>query len=73
MSRKIQFGTGGFRGVIGDDFNKENIQLVAQALANIVKENNQEDRPIIVGYDNRFMSDYAAKWFSECLPPQPFP
>lgn len=67
MSKKIQFGTGGFRGVIGDDFNKENIQLIAQALANIVLENGHNDRPIIVGYDNRFMSDYAAKWFTEVL------
>ena len=67
MEKKIQFGTGGFRGVIGDDFNKENIQLIAQALADIIEENNQKDRPIIVGYDNRFMSDFAAKWFVEVL------
>ena len=67
MEKKIQFGTGGFRGIIGDDFNKENIQYIAQALANVVIENNQQDRPIIVGYDNRFMSDFAAKWFVEVL------
>ena len=67
MKKNIQFGTGGFRGVIGDDFNKENIQYIAQALSNIVRKNNQEDRPIIVGYDNRFMSDFAAKWFVEVL------
>ena len=67
MSKKIEFGTGGFRGVISDNFNKENIQLIAQALANIIHERNQEDRPIIVGYDNRFMSDFAAKWFCEVL------
>lgn len=67
MGSNIQFGTGGFRGVIGDDFNKENIQHIAQALANIIEENRQEDRPIIVGYDNRFMSDFAAKWFVEVL------
>ena len=67
MEKKIQFGTGGFRGVIGDDFNKHNIQYIAQALANVVIENNQQDRPIIVGYDNRFMSDFAAKWFVEVL------
>ena len=67
MDRKIQFGTGGFRGVIGDDFNKENIQLIAQGLADIILEKHQEDRPIIVGYDNRFMSDFAAKWFCEVL------
>ena len=67
MENKIQFGTGGFRGVIGDDFNKQNIQYIAQALANVVIENNQQDRPIIVGYDNRFMSDFAAKWFVQVL------
>lgn len=67
MSAKISFGTGGFRGVIGDDFNKENVQLIAQALSNIIIENNQTDRPIIVGFDNRFMSDFAAKWFVEVL------
>ena len=67
MDKKIQFGTGGFRGIIGDDFNKENIQLIAQALANVIDENNQKDRPIIIGFDNRFMSDYAAKWFAEVL------
>ena len=67
MKKKIQFGTGGFRGVIGDDFNKENVQYVAQALANVVIENEQQDRPIIVGYDNRFMSDFAARWFVEVL------
>ena len=67
MAKKIQFGTGGFRGVIGDDFKKENIQLIAQALANVIYENNQEKRPIIIGFDNRFMSDYAARWFAEVL------
>ncbi len=67
MANKIKFGTGGFRGVIGDDFNKENIQLVAQALANVILENNQEKQPIIIGFDNRFMSDYAARWFAEVL------
>lgn len=67
MSKKIQFGTGGFRGIIGDDFNKENIQLIAQALANVIYENKQERRPIIIGFDNRFMSDFAAKWFAEVL------
>ena len=67
MANKVKFGTGGFRGVIGDDFNKENIQLVAQALANVILENSQEKQPIIIGFDNRFMSDYAARWFAEVL------
>jgi phosphomannomutase len=36
----IRFGTGGFRGIIGDDFNKENIQLIAQAISNVIIKNN---------------------------------
>ncbi len=62
----IEFGTGGFRGVIGDDFNKANVQVIAQALSDVAKE-SVPVKPIAVGYDNRFMSDYAAKWIVEVL------
>lgn len=31
----IRFGTGGFRGVIGEDFDKANVQLIAQGLAEV--------------------------------------
>lgn len=63
-NKKIEFGTGGFRGVIGDDFNKENIQLVAQAISNLVKE-VKSNKPIVVGYDYRFLSEFASKWMCE--------
>ena len=33
----IKFGTGGWRAVIGDDFTKANIQLLAQGLVNKMK------------------------------------
>lgn len=62
----IKFGTGGFRGVISDTFNKENIQLVAQSLANIIID-EKSTNPVIIGFDNRFMSDFAAHWFGEVL------
>jgi phosphomannomutase len=62
----IQFGTGGFRGVIGDDFTKENVQLVAQGLSDIALADHSV-KPIIIGFDNRFMSDFAARWFAEVL------
>ena len=62
----IQFGTGGFRGIIADDFNKENVQLVAQALCNLAKRAGS-GKPIIVGYDYRFASDAAAAWTAEVL------
>ena len=34
----IDFGTGGFRGVIGETFTKENIQIITQGIANIIKK-----------------------------------
>ena len=62
----IKFGTGGFRGIIGDDFNKENIQTIAQAFSDVFHEKGST-KPVAIGYDNRFMSDFAAKWFAEVL------
>lgn len=32
----IKFGTGGWRAVIGDDFTRENISKVAQAISDIL-------------------------------------
>ena len=29
----IKFGTGGWRAIIGDEFTKENIQILTQAIA----------------------------------------
>lgn len=62
----IKFGTGGFRGVIGDDFTKENVQLVAQALCDIIRAENS-DKPVAVGYDYRFGSGFFAAWIAETL------
>ena len=62
----IQFGTGGFRGVIADDFTKANIQSIAQGIANIYKE-REYHKPIIVGYDFRFCSKEASEWIAEVL------
>lgn len=57
---KIKFGTGGFRAVIGEDFNKENVQLICQAICNIMIRNNLK-KEVCIGYDNRFMSEIFAK------------
>ena len=60
----IQFGTGGFRAVIGDDFTRANVELLAQGLANKMKAEKADSSPLIIGYDRRFLSDLAAKWIS---------
>ncbi len=62
----IKFGTGGFRGVIGDDFNRDNVKLVAQGLCDVIKARGELPR-VAVGYDYRFGSDYFAGWIAETL------
>ena len=61
----IRFGTGGWRAIIGDDFIKENIQRVAQAICNMAYREGKADKPIVIGHDRRFLSDSAAEWVAE--------
>ena len=63
----IKFGTGGWRAVIGDDFTRENVQLVASGILKYAKELKKTDKPIIIGFDRRFLSETAAKWVAEVL------
>ena len=63
----IKFGTGGWRAEIGDEFQKSNIQLVAQALASRINDLGQNDRPVIIGRDRRFLSEEAALWMADVL------
>lgn len=63
----IKFGTGGWRAFIGEEFTKENVRLVAQAVANITNAESAADRGFVIGYDRRFLSDKAGRWFAEVL------
>lgn len=58
----IKFGTGGWRAVIGDDFTKANIQLLAKALCRKMKDENAADKGIVIGYDRRFLAKEAMQW-----------
>ena len=61
----IKFGTGGWRSIIGEDFTKENIRILVQALCDEMKATGKDDKPVIVGYDRRFLSDLGARWMCE--------
>lgn len=63
----IQFGTGGWRAVIGGDFICENIRKVAAGIVKLAMEQGKMDKPIILGYDRRFLSESAARWVAEIL------
>lgn len=61
----IKFGTGGWRAVIGDEFTKANIQLLAKALSDKMKAEGKTDQGIVIGYDRRFLSKEAMQWAGE--------
>lgn len=61
----IKFGTGGWRAIIGDEFIKSNIVSLAQAVADDIIEKGKKDVGIVIGYDRRFLSDFAAQWVAE--------
>lgn len=62
----IKFGTGGWRAIIGDEFTKKNVQIVAQAMAMKIKKENKKEH-IIMGYDSRFLSKEALIWVCEVM------
>jgi phosphomannomutase len=63
----IKFGTGGWRALIGEDFTKENVSILAQAVANLMKERKCTGNGFVIGYDRRFLSDKSAVWFTEVM------
>ena len=67
MAKKIVFGTGGWRALIGDDFIADNIRRVAQAVVTMIREDGAQNLPVPIGYDRRFLSDTAARWIAEVL------
>ncbi|MEJ5338483.1 MAG: phosphoglucomutase/phosphomannomutase family protein [Aquificaceae bacterium] len=54
----IKFGTDGWRAIIGDSFTFENVRKVAHAHARVLQK--QGKKKVVVGYDNRFMSEHFA-------------
>lgn len=63
----IQFGTGGWRAIIGDEFTKANIQILAKAMAMKMQDEEATDKGICIGYDRRFLSKEAVMWACEVL------
>lgn len=60
MSRNIKFGTDGWRGIMADDFTFDNVRLVSRAIAGYINAHKMGDKGVVIGYDNRFLSDRFA-------------
>lgn len=61
----ITFGTGGWRAIIGEGFTLHNVRRLAQALANEIARQGQEKHGVTIGFDRRFLSDWAAEAAAE--------
>jgi len=51
----IRFGTDGWRAVMADDFTFDNVRLVSQAVAGLIREDGGSRAGVPVGYDVRFL------------------
>jgi phosphomannomutase len=63
MSEVIKFGTDGWRAIIAEDFTIANVERVAYAIGKLIVETYGTDvkkRPVLVGYDTRFMAERFA-------------
>ncbi len=58
--RFIRFGTGGWRARIGRGFTSRNVRKVVYGIAEYIIDNGLSKKGIVVGYDNRFLSEEFA-------------
>lgn len=66
-SKKISFGTDGWRAVMAREFTYDNVALVAQSIADHVNSQGKGGRGIVVGYDARFLSEQFAALVADIL------
>ncbi len=63
----IKFGTDGFRAIIGEKFTFENVELIVKSVSNYAQKHYGIDKPLLIGYDTRFLADKFAVFASEIL------
>ena len=56
----IKFGTSGWRDIIAEGFTFPNLRICSQAIAEQIFKEKNHNRPVVVGYDTRFLSEKYA-------------
>ncbi|MFA6990012.1 MAG: phosphoglucomutase/phosphomannomutase family protein [Candidatus Gastranaerophilaceae bacterium] len=67
MAHSIKFGTDGWRAIIAEDFTFKNVELVTAAIADYILCTYGKEKPVLVGYDTRFLADKFADAVAEIL------
>ncbi len=62
---KIKFGTDGWRAVVGEDFNEENVSRAVKAIAQYIFSHFGLRKHVLIGYDPRNLAPEFAKFSSE--------
>jgi alpha-D-glucose phosphate-specific phosphoglucomutase len=65
--KRIKFGTDGWRAVIAEDFTFANVRRVARAIALYVRGTGLAEKGVVIGYDNRFLSERFAAAVAEVM------
>lgn len=63
----IKFGTDGWRAIVGNDFNTENVEIVTNAIAKYVFDTFGIKKKVLIGYDPRNMAREFAQQSAELL------
>ncbi len=63
----IKFGTDGWRARIGEEYTFDNVRRVTQGFAEYLKIHDLADKGIVIGYDQRFQSEYFAAAAAEVM------
>ncbi len=63
----VHFGTDGWRAIIADTFTFDNVRACAQAVAAHFAGAYGLEKPVVVGYDTRFLSDQFAREVARVL------
>ncbi len=63
----IKFGTDGWRALIAKEFTYKNLKIFLEGLAGYILENYGTDKPLIIGYDARFLADKFASFAAETI------
>ncbi len=64
---EIKFGTDGWREIMAREFTFQNVKFVTQAVADYVSNHQLTGRGVVIGYDNRFLSEKFAEAVAEVL------
>ncbi len=67
MDKNIKFGTDGWRSIIAEDFTFDNVVIVTKAIAGYIKTKYDPSKPVVIGFDTRFLADKFARRAAETL------